>query len=359
MVSLGNFGDECIFLLGAGASANANVPISVGLNKNIYDRIDESSTEGSKQKRLVNYILGSVYFYRGLNNKNPGRAPVNMEEVVSALRQIRRRDEAFVSAFVGSWHEKIRSFSEEFLQRFEDDLTQWIAQELDHGADHETEYLQWFAKLREEHSTNLNIFTLNHDLTVETALDTYGVNYCTGFDFKENGEGKWDPGLFDSGIGRVPINLYKLHGSLGWIKDEDTQEVTASKVHYPADPHLMIFGMLEKVTVEEPFFELVKRFKELSRNASLIVVLGYSFNDEHVNSILFDSLRVESGKRLLIVDLRPDKILQRLEDEYAADINFSLIETLGKGHEMQDLFETSVLEEKIEELMEELAETPF
>lgn len=357
----GTLSEDCIILLGAGASADAEIPISVGLNRAIRERLRREYDENAWERQLFNYLIGTIYYHRGLNNRNPDEFLVNVEEVISALRKLKERDTEFVSAFVGSWNEKLRHFSRDLLENVEKELILWVAEKLDQRNPAKVKYLDWFGKLQEKHgSSPLHIFTLNHDRALEFALDEGEYDYCTGFLYPTDGDhsqGTWNPELFEDRDNL--INIYKLHGSLGWSKDDSTRQILDQKYYNVSDPHLMIFGILEKVTIEEPFFELIKRFKERARRARLIVTIGYGFADEHINSVLIESMRVDVNKRLLIVDLHPNERVESLEKRHGKELNMKLVETLGKGFKTKPLFQTSELDDKIEVLLEELSAAPF
>lgn len=358
----GNFSDECVFLVGAGISADAGIPISTQLNTDIYESLVRKYSEDSPQRSLFNFIVGAVYFFRGNNNQNPSEMPVNIEEIVSALRKLIRRDGEFISAFVGNWHEKISRFSMADFRQFEDELINLVVNKLDLRDVNKANYLQWFSKIHSKYSSTVNVFTLNHDVALENSLEKIGFHYCTGFDFNPEREmGLWNPSLFDEAN---TINIHKLHGSLGWLKESDTGQIKSKRAFNLTDSHLMIFGVLEKVTIEEPFFELVRRFKDKSKQASLIVTIGYSFSDPHINSVLFDALRVEKNKKLLIVGRGSKGARDRLEQKYSKQINISLVETFSEKEGAKVLLECNDIDEnplykKIDALINAISEAPF
>lgn len=357
----GTLSDDCVILLGAGASADADIPISIGLNRVIRERLKKEYKEDSLPRRLFNYLIGAIYYHRGINNRDPEEFAVNIEEIISSIRKLKERDTEFISAFVGSWNEKLSHFSRELLDDIEEKLILWVAELLDQRNPTKVSYLTWFGKLQDKHgSSPLNIFTLNHDRALEFALDEAGLSYCKGFKYsidEDSSLGTWNPELFEDRENL--INVYKLHGSLGWSKDESTGQICDSKYFNVSDPHLMIFGVLEKVTIEEPFFELINRFKQKARRARLIVTIGYGYADEHINSVLVESLRGDTGKRLLIVDTEPEKKIHFLRKHYGQDLNLELIARLDKGYKTKELFVGDILDKKIEQLLSEVSQSPF
>jgi len=321
-----NLSDSVIFLLGAGISADADVPISSALNKKVRNVLSTKYPEQtSLQQKLMNFLVGSVYFHRGLTNTNPESGSVNIEEVLSSLQSLKNRKTQQLSAFVGNWHNFLSDYSDAFLEEYEKSLREIVVDSLK-GDPSKMGYIDWFKNLHQRHNSTINIFTLNQDTVLETALKDYG--YVNGFD----GDGNWNPELFDGveNEGGNAINLFKLHGSLGWKRNENDLIICDSMINV-SDKHLMIFGILDKVTLEEPYFELIKRFKELSRKVPLIVTIGYSFSDAHINNILFESLRVTRNKRILVVDMDSNKLRVRLQKKYSNTANMSLFEYFGDG----------------------------
>ncbi|MCW9705771.1 SIR2 family protein [Fodinibius salsisoli] len=365
-----NFGSECIFLLGAGASADAGIPISTQLNKKVREKLLDEFDDESKESELFNFLIGTILFHQGLQNKDPEEESVNVEDVVSTLKILKNKNEEILTAFVGSWHEKLRKFDKRLLKGFDNWLNSIVVSELNRIAQNPSRasYLDWFADLHDEIKSTINIFTLNHDIALELILNKRGYNYNLGFDKN----GKWNPELFQGQGNRqgFPINIFKLHGSLGWEKEEDTGLITRDIDFSVTDSHLMIFGILQKLTIEEPFFELVKQFKTKAREASLIVVIGYSFLDQYINQVLFESLRVQRNKRILVVDKYPDRIKRQIEKNYENKVNTSLFSYLCKndqgitnkpkdGYGTAEAFKEVNLIEKIFHQLEGLKESPF
>jgi hypothetical protein len=53
---------------------------------------------------------------------------------------------------------------------------------------------------------------------------------------------------------------------------------------------------------EMPFFELVSRFQStLRKENTTLLVIGYSFNDDHINRILRESIKVNANLEVFII----------------------------------------------------------
>ena len=55
---------------------------------------------------------------------------------------------------------------------------------------------------------------------------------------------------------------------------------------------------------EQPFFEMMARFQRNLRlnNDTLLICVGYSFNDKHINAAIEEALNQNPGFRLAVID---------------------------------------------------------
>lgn len=52
---------------------------------------------------------------------------------------------------------------------------------------------------------------------------------------------------------------------------------------------------------ENPYLFLAYEFKKYSEASKVIIIIGYSFSDDHINKILIESLREKPGKTIIFV----------------------------------------------------------
>lgn len=155
-------------------------------------------------------------------------------------------------------------------------------------------------------NNSLVIATLNYDNCIELFCNTNGIHCSTGID-------EWSEGKeilpHEGGI-----LLLKLHGSIDWKLTREQQSATRPMPHSiirKAEPSevkkwefrpAVIFGQRNKLTVEGPFLELLRTFRnELNRCDSLTIV-GYSFRDDHVNEYITQWINGDTKRNLRIVD---------------------------------------------------------
>ncbi len=143
----------------------------------------------------------------------------------------------------------------------------------------------------------LEVFTVNYDLLVETAFEQARLPYFDGF--VGNLQGKFHTDLVE-GTPEEPehwllrsfVRLWKLHGSVNWAWDTDTEtEIVrlgmpvsgAAAAIYPSDTKY-------DESRRMPFMVLQDRLRRaLAQPETLTLVSGYSFGDDHLNEMLFDA----------------------------------------------------------------------
>lgn len=172
-------------------------------------------------------------------------------------------------------------------------------------------------KLLQRKQTNprIKVFTLNYDLLFEDAATEVNAIVIDGFSFtlprvfsgryfdydivqREGSKLKEE----DNFVQRV-FHLHKLHGSLNWERDNEDKKVRVKE--NPKKP-LMVYPREAKYedSYEQPFFEMMARFQRSLRinNDTLLVCIGYSFNDKHINAAIEEALNQNPGFRLAIID---------------------------------------------------------
>ena len=158
----------------------------------------------------------------------------------------------------------------------------------------------------------VEIFTTNYDLLLEKAMESAETPHFDGF------VGTVSPFFrattIDADFGGIPIpsvprdwiRLWKLHGSIGWVMVHDelsasTRIVRRGEFLPESNDELMVYPSRQKYSDSRrlPFMAYQDRLRRLlASGETLLLVCGYSFSDEHVNEIIFQSLR--SNPRLAV-----------------------------------------------------------
>ena len=192
-------------------------------------------------------------------------------------------------------------------------------------------YKKFYRKLlyRDNNLTKTNIFTTNYDLFNEIALEQLGVIYTNGFTgFIER---YFNPSTFNYAYAEQLdlsnkkwnvidnfIYLYKLHGSITWIEDETTNALfkikEIQKPQFQEKNNYMIYPtpMKQNSSFGSPYSDLFREFqKKLMQNNNVLVTIGYSFSDEHINNLIYQALTIPTF-RLIIIGNYENKNINKL-----------------------------------------------
>lgn len=202
--------------------------------------------------------------------------------------------------------------SEETIAKIEQHIVDKCSLLLPENSLHET----LFQKLSNRHASKarIGLFTLNYDTLFEQAAVKTNTTLLDGFSFsqpryfhsnnfnldivyRENSRIKNEGNFL-----RSVIQLFKLHGSIDWFsqgeqtvqKDPKTQETR--KLIFPRDTKY-------EQTYNQPFFEMMARFQQcLRRENSFLIIVGYSFSDKHINSVIKEALITNPTMQILVVN---------------------------------------------------------
>ena len=152
---------------------------------------------------------------------------------------------------------------------------------------------------------NTNIFTTNYDLFIEKSLDEL-MKY-ESFIFNDGGNGYFNRildsanynksvayrGLNDNYLNELPtLSLIKPHGSMNWERNqEDNILIRKSVVENPVV--VKPTGIEGQETfLNNHFHDMLRVFQlELDKPQSILIVIGFSFQDRHIAKMLNRSLK--------------------------------------------------------------------
>jgi hypothetical protein len=292
------FPDDIIFLLGAGASAPAGIMISDQMIQELKNIVE---TEKKEYKELFYYIYSSIIYSDQIQGNMTTK--INIERFFHTINEIERKEKNELFPFIGSWNVKFQELIEDRydeLSKFKDfiqyNLKEWLS--IKHSTD--TKYNQGFFSFQQQLTHPLRIFTLNYDTCIEENMGSFSIEL--GFDPDTH---RWDYRRFDSeNDPEANIFLYKLHGSINWMDDENG--ITKKYDSIQRSPAI-IFGTYNKINPGDPYLFLIHEFRKYCFKAKLLVIIGYSFGDDHINSIINQALLVNSELKLVIVSRNASK----------------------------------------------------
>lgn len=173
---------------------------------------------------------------------------------------------------------------------------------------------------------DVDLFTLNHDLVLEAALRRVGVAFSDGFE-REYGDLRVWTDRFNS-----PTRLFKLHGSINWwgyrLPDEEWRGYITARVingdpYHACGPNatlleiphgmrpVFLAGTFDKIFGYEGwiFPDQHHRFQAALRTSNRLVVIGYGFGDQAINSRLIGWLTRSNDNRIVVAHGKPEQLL--------------------------------------------------
>lgn len=142
------------------------------------------------------------------------------------------------------------------------------------------------------------IFSLNYDLLLEKALENNSLPYFSGF--IGNVKPFFMSDTVDDFIGLYVkqswTKLWKLHGSLNFKKSITEQIFIENNIKSEFE-NLLIYPSMDKYlsSRKAPFIAYLDRFRKyLLTQEKVLLILGYSFCDDHVNDIIINGLNNNS-----------------------------------------------------------------
>ena len=227
-------------------------------------------------------------------------------------------------------------------------------------------YKTFYSKITQKsRKAPISVFTTNYDLFNEMALDELGFPYNNGF--SGTYRRKFNPisynylyvknmNLHKDVWERVAsyFNLVKLHGSISWVnRDNEIWEHDYKEIK--SDETVMIYPtpLKDRSTLMVPYSDLFRTMENrIVQKNSALVVLGYSFSDEHINRVILNGLSVPSFR---LVVFGQGNNIERLIN--LGDPRITVINSEDKVHYFKNYVNT-ILPSVHPDVEEELQKTP-
>jgi hypothetical protein len=301
--------DAIIFLLGAGASKEAGIPISTMMIENVEELLNLDE-KWKPYKELYHCLKSSILHGFGINGEY-NTSLLNIETLVNTMEELTKSIKHPIYPFVGSWIPRLAELTNNNFEMIEDlrgniinKLFAWMKYE----QNEKIEYFKGFLRFQYEWKHIVRIFTVNYDLCVEDACADGNIN--RGID---NSTHTWNWKNFENEENSdYNIILYKLHGSIDWSREKSV--VKERKNDIKDGEAALIFGTAYKLQYLDPFLYLIYEFRRrtLDPKTVAIICIGYSFGDEHINGIIGQSITDNPNRRIIVVSpMDEDKIGDR------------------------------------------------
>lgn len=289
------------FLFGAGSSlatkneTSLTVPAISNMTSEI---VEEVGKVNSKFKTALEAIKESL----GKNNFNIETILSNLEQKHSfvgkeKLHSLGKKDFAdLIKEFKKGVREKVSvhqlnlcdiTSKKEFSQIVTKDIVSELVQ---------TDFANWIGQAERKYP--IEVFTTNYDFLFELGLEHKDIPYYDGF--CGSLRAFFNPeSVEDFSFLSKQTKLWKIHGSLGWHFDKDTEKIIRVS---PDDDDILIYPstLKYKESKKQPYESLMDRLSNfLKQDDTILVTCGYSWGDEHINSRIISALKSNTTSHVI------------------------------------------------------------
>lgn len=223
----------------------------------------------------------------------------------------------------------------------------------------------------------VQLYTTNYDTLFEQAANRMNFTILDGFSFSYprifNGK-NFDYDIVYRDHTRVKqeesfvpnaIQLFKLHGSINWEKESNGNIYQREKVEKPC----IIYPASQKYesSYEQPYFEMIAHLQQtLRKDGTLMIVVGFGFQDKHIQNIIKEAVLQNLNFHLIIVcygqmeiikedcskgwedsgithNLVPDYINEELDVKPNVTILFSKFKSFVENYPINDSYSNETL----------------
>lgn len=262
---------------------SAGCPLSVVMPDNKYPLIPDVAG----LTKFINEKLKGNEKYSVLLTEleKAEKSKENIEDILSFLR----------SLLLVSKGGDVRGLCEQDLVDLEKDICAAIAEKLNvELPSHETPYhrlCKWIRSI--DRKIAVELFTTNYDLLIEQALEDLEIPFFDGF--VGSRRSFFDLRAVEDNL--IPTHwsrLWKLHGSINWYLEEvgGQKKVYRSSEVKQGASHLIYPSHLKyEESRKMPYLALIDQLNRFIRKkSSLLILSGYSFNDDHLNDTIINAL---------------------------------------------------------------------
>lgn len=198
-------------------------------------------------------------------------------------------------------------------------------------------YKSFYQKIafRNKDLSRICVFTTNNDLFNERAMDNLNIHYVNGFSggIKKH----FNPAMFNYTFSkRMDVSIdkyepvenmvyfYKIHGSVNWIDDDKDDSnffsiMENANPQWSKDKNTLIYPTPTKQnkSLGAPYVDLFREFQHRLLEPNIVLfVMGYGFNDEHVNDVIYRALATNTTFNLVVIDhIAEDKPICKIDDK--------------------------------------------
>lgn len=335
------------FLIGAGCSACAGLPFMNKLTMQIYDRLDPNKTKNKNEKVAYKLLKEIKTCFDGLEN-------VSIEDYLSEIQDIdailqRQKSKGVIKPIYSLNKDKYEVIHTQLLLK----KVKETIRDILGGKITTIKYHRQFCKSihddlikgRKRTKHVVNYFILNYDTLFEDALALEGISFNDGF--VGGATAWWDPLRFGGeelslgGKRILEARVYKLHGSIDWIRPEQNQFPIRMRSTLPkeeiigeGEPVVIYPSSVKyKETQYDPYAQMMISFRKyltMTEN-HVLAIMGYGFNDEHVNIEIRDAIKNSYGALSVVIFMGSEELPKTLNSWIKDSDICSQLLILGKN----------------------------
>lgn len=293
------------FLIGAGCSKCAGLPLMDELTTNIKEEITKEASEVSA---LYNDII------------NQYSTNINIEDILSELQDIyaileRQSNKGIETPkYTLNENQYDKEAVENTILKIKTIIKEKIGGNIPtlsfHRAFCDNIHKRMLAG-REKTKDSIDYFILNYDNLFEDSLALENINFTDGF--VGGSTAWWNPDLYNNSS---QVNVYKLHGSIDWYRGINSFPIrlrnTLSKEEIANCEEVMIYPSTIKYVESQknPYQIIINKFRTslVDNESHVIFTMGYGFNDNHINAELENGLLNSSGSLSAVILLGTEEL---------------------------------------------------
>lgn len=304
--------DRQSWLLGAGVSFMAGIPLMKPLTDHVVDRVGAASPNKAELLNAirgqlpedchVEHVLSQIGDFIALADRSrAGSVQIVGEDIAAdALRDLHTCILETIGDAVRYGYRPPRSGRPE---------VRGTASEPIISVDDHRAFIRHLFAAREKpgfQQDPITFFTTNYDTLIEDALALQQVPFADGF--LGGAMGFWAPevGFAETRSNRPAARVVKLHGSVDWHRSADGSVVRCRNgCAYPSrEGNLLIYPQSTKyvATQKDPFAALFSMFRQtLSVGPDNVLgICGYSFGDDHIDGEIEAVMGQQFSKTVIV-----------------------------------------------------------
>ena len=201
--------------------------------------------------------------------------------------------------------------------------------------------------------SKIYLFTLNHDNFLEKFFQSKKIEYSDGFVYGNAKCKIWNPDSFN-----FKVNILKLHGSIDWYYDSGSDWYDA---HYYKNlvvsrengRPIVLMGSFNKLNQysRSIYFDLLCLFAQKLESCNYLVVGGYSFGDQGINTRIIEWMFKSQLRKLIVIHSKEEELRLRsrpaIRDKWSYLKKKNTILNIKKYINIEDKLEWNELKEQM------------